>query len=449
MKKLFAILAAVFLLVLMACSGGSSGGNTSPPLSSAKAITAFSLNGVAGTINDTGKTIAVTMPSGTAVTNLVATFTTTGASVKVGSTLQITGTTVNDFTNPVKYTVTAADSSTQDYTVTITYIPFKMDGSTWKTAVDTDGNLFTILTKWGSSLLVKSNKNGATSWEVSTGCDISSNPAILGTEAFLQCLKGTAVSILRFSTATGEKTYEEQITTNGGLGTLTSDPSGTGLFVQYSDLNSGSDTMWGIWIDRDVNQLSGFARGLDGLVATGTTNVFLPKFTGGFDIVVDKYSKDLSTETNAINLISVGEPSGIALSSDGKKLLVTTGGDFMSRPQGAPPTLMSLFVLDIATSGITQLQLSQFYGNGPADIVYNPKDGLLYGIVQAATGYAVVTINPTTGVTANLVTGIQGNNSINRPYLTVDLTNKRLYVSNSTTDPTRIWVYDLSGNPLF
>jgi hypothetical protein len=87
---------------------------------SAKSITAFSLAGVAGTINETGKTISVTMPSGTNVTSLVATFTTTGASVKVGSTIQISGTTARNFTNPVVYTVTAADATTQDYTVTVT-----------------------------------------------------------------------------------------------------------------------------------------------------------------------------------------------------------------------------------------------------------------------------------------------------------------------------------------
>jgi hypothetical protein len=87
---------------------------------SAKSITAFSLAGVVGTINETGKTISVTMPSGTNVTSLVATFTTTGASVKVGSTIPISGTTAHNFTNPVVYTVTAADASTQDYTVTVT-----------------------------------------------------------------------------------------------------------------------------------------------------------------------------------------------------------------------------------------------------------------------------------------------------------------------------------------
>jgi YVTN family beta-propeller protein len=89
-------------------------------LSPAKAITAFSLNGVVGTINEAAKTIAVTMPFGTDVTALVATFTTTGNSVKVGSTVQISGATANNFSSSVIYTVTAADATTQDYTVTVT-----------------------------------------------------------------------------------------------------------------------------------------------------------------------------------------------------------------------------------------------------------------------------------------------------------------------------------------
>ena len=88
-------------------------------LSSAKAITAYSLAGVTGTIDETAKTIAVTMPFGTNVTALVATFTTTGAGVKVGAVAQTSGTTANDFTSPVAYTVTAADSTTATYTVTV------------------------------------------------------------------------------------------------------------------------------------------------------------------------------------------------------------------------------------------------------------------------------------------------------------------------------------------
>jgi len=108
-----------FLLVAFVAGCGSGGG--SPPLSSAKAITAYSLAGVPGTIDETAKTIAVTLPSGTNKTALVATFTTTGASVEVGTpaVTQVSSTTSNNFTNPVLYTVTAGDSSTAIYTVTV------------------------------------------------------------------------------------------------------------------------------------------------------------------------------------------------------------------------------------------------------------------------------------------------------------------------------------------
>src|SRR5512145_2793219 len=117
MRKKYLLPALMFLMVVMGCGGG---GDTTSVLSSTKAITAFSLDGVSGTIDETGKTIAVFMRNGTVVNNLVATFTTTGSSVKVGSTVQISGSTSNDFTGSVDYTVTAANGTTQNYTVTVT-----------------------------------------------------------------------------------------------------------------------------------------------------------------------------------------------------------------------------------------------------------------------------------------------------------------------------------------
>jgi parallel beta-helix repeat protein len=91
---------------------------------STKVITAFDFNGltphVIGVVNETAHTIALTVPYGTTVTALVATFTTTGASVKVGVTAQVSGTTPNDFTSPVTYIVTALDATTQNYIVTVT-----------------------------------------------------------------------------------------------------------------------------------------------------------------------------------------------------------------------------------------------------------------------------------------------------------------------------------------
>ncbi|MDR1949493.1 MAG: SUMF1/EgtB/PvdO family nonheme iron enzyme, partial [Spirochaetaceae bacterium] len=80
-----------------------------PPLSSAKDITALSINGVTGNIN--GTAITVTLPYGTSVSSLTPVVTHTGASYSP------TG--AQNFSSQKTYTVTAANSSTKIYTVTV------------------------------------------------------------------------------------------------------------------------------------------------------------------------------------------------------------------------------------------------------------------------------------------------------------------------------------------
>lgn len=93
-----------------------------PEKSGEKAITAFSIihPSIAGTIDEAAKTVAIRVPEGTNIRSLTATFTTTGVSVAIGSITQVSGLTVNDFSSPLAYTVTAEDGSAVDYTVTVT-----------------------------------------------------------------------------------------------------------------------------------------------------------------------------------------------------------------------------------------------------------------------------------------------------------------------------------------
>lgn len=110
------------LTLVIQASDGTSASYTvtvSVALANAKAITAFSLGGATGTINQANLTIAVNLPFGTNLTNLIATFSTTGTNVSVGSVTQTSGTTTNNFSNAVVYTVTAANGSKQNYTVTV------------------------------------------------------------------------------------------------------------------------------------------------------------------------------------------------------------------------------------------------------------------------------------------------------------------------------------------
>ena len=74
---------------------------------------------VDGVINETAGTITVEAVEGTVVTSLAATFTVTdSATVKVGDDSQTSGTTTNDFSDPVVYTLTL-DGETKTYTVTV------------------------------------------------------------------------------------------------------------------------------------------------------------------------------------------------------------------------------------------------------------------------------------------------------------------------------------------
>ena len=122
------ITTAGILFILTAFIGCDN--SASAAKSAEKSITSFSftqaLNSnlsasqVDGVIDETGKTITLKV-NGNALPNLIATFSiSAGAKLEVAGTLQESGVTTNDFTNPVTYRVTAEDGSTEDYTVSVT-----------------------------------------------------------------------------------------------------------------------------------------------------------------------------------------------------------------------------------------------------------------------------------------------------------------------------------------
>ncbi len=97
-----------------------SGQTVTPPLSDAKVITSFKFESltpvVIGVIDETAKTITLTVPYETNLTALVPTIVHTGDSISPtdGS---------RDFTNPVIYTVAAENGTTAKYTVTVNIAP--------------------------------------------------------------------------------------------------------------------------------------------------------------------------------------------------------------------------------------------------------------------------------------------------------------------------------------
>ena len=93
-------------------------------ISSENDITAYSFaeETAAATIDATAHTVDIEVNWLANLTNLTATFSVSaGANATIGGTAQVSGTTANDFTNPVTYDVTAEDGTTiQPWTVTVT-----------------------------------------------------------------------------------------------------------------------------------------------------------------------------------------------------------------------------------------------------------------------------------------------------------------------------------------
>lgn len=94
------------------------------------------------TIDPTEHTISIEVLNRADRSTLISTFTLSdGASAKVASTEQISGTTANDFSLPLTYTITAEDeTTTQDWTVTVTLRRMIGDAIAGSAAHDESGN---------------------------------------------------------------------------------------------------------------------------------------------------------------------------------------------------------------------------------------------------------------------------------------------------------------------
>ncbi|WP_256621903.1 PGF-pre-PGF domain-containing protein [Methanolobus chelungpuianus] len=128
--------------------------------SSARSITSFRFNGldpdVVGVVNEASKTIVLTVPYGTNVESLVPTIEHTGSGISPNSGV------AQNFTNPVVYTVTAADKTTQKYTVTVV-----------KTAApSTNANLAALMVSKGT--LTPTFSTNAISYNVSVDYRVNS-----------------------------------------------------------------------------------------------------------------------------------------------------------------------------------------------------------------------------------------------------------------------------------
>lgn len=132
---------------------------TSEGSSTEAEILSYSIPNGTTTISAANHKVDITVPAGTDISAVVATFTlSAGATAKVGTTVQESGVTVNNFNSPVVYTVTAEDgTTTKDWTVTVSVLPGVTEGLQANTSVypnPTNGN-FTIQGSFESKTVAK------------------------------------------------------------------------------------------------------------------------------------------------------------------------------------------------------------------------------------------------------------------------------------------------------
>jgi hypothetical protein len=142
-----------------------------------KAITGFAFDdfGRTGIVNESQRTVAVTVPKGTDVTHLTPTIRFTGTQVSPPSGV------AEDFSAPVTYTVTGADGLTKNYVVTVT--PDTLSDSKDITAFGfTNAGAQVVVgivgTQIGVGVLQGTNVTGLISVITHTGVSITPNPSV-------------------------------------------------------------------------------------------------------------------------------------------------------------------------------------------------------------------------------------------------------------------------------
>lgn len=154
-------------------------------LSSADSISTFTFNGVRATVTISGTDIAVSVPWNTDVTDLVARFSgSSGANITVNGNEQVSGTTANDFSNPVTYEVTAQDGkSTKEYSVTVSVAGLSIADATssggahnlyWVSLTSSsDGSHLAATPNGGSGDDIWTSSDGGATWSDQTAAGSS------------------------------------------------------------------------------------------------------------------------------------------------------------------------------------------------------------------------------------------------------------------------------------
>jgi hypothetical protein len=313
-----------------------------------------------------GTHITATLPLASARTALVATYVTTAADVSVDGVMQVDNMSSHDFTSPVSYVVTAADTTTTTYTVDVTVhsmapeVDFTTDLRPTAIAivdVDGDGKPDLALAEYGGhrgiELLVNTTPSGSSTVSFATPVYFptpdNSAPMDLAVADFNadgkpDIVLGGAGILVALNNSQGTATF----------GTLT--PTGTfAAFVATGDINGdGKPDI--------VSSRAGAANAIDvtlNTTATGaTTATFAP----------------------AVTLVTAGSPTTPVvadLDGDGKPDIVVGNNSASSMsifpnttPAGATtPTFGQRIDLPNDSGGVGRILVADIDGDGKPDLI--------------------------------------------------------------------------------
>lgn len=358
----------------------------------AKAITAFSFTSAAnsGLTTDaigviSGTSISVTVPFGTNVTSLIATFSTTGDHVNVGANLQTSGVTANNFTSAVTYTVVAGDLSTQDYTVTVNISP--------NTAKDITSFQFLTTKNPNLSVNVTATISGtAITAIVPFGTDISNLIATFATT-------GTSVSVNSVVQTSG-------VTPNNFTTVLTYTVTAADLTTQdytVTVINSLSNS-------KDITAFS--ILGVDGIISGTTISLVVPNGT------------DLTALVPTITITGKSVSPASLVPND-----FTTPATYTVT---AADNTTKNYTVTVVTASQTAKDIIRFTINGLDAVITN---------TSATTGTITINMPNNTPLTAlSPVVTITGVSVAPASGQTVDFTNPVNYVVTAADGSTKTYV---------
>ncbi len=312
---------------------------------------------------------------------MVATFTTTGTAVKIGSVVQVSGVTVNNFTKPVIYTVYAADGTSQNYTVTVNVSPGNdkdLTSFSWGRTIGTiSGNSVSIMAPVGADITHLVTKF------TSTGTAVSVNGVAQQSEVTANDFTNPVTYVVTALNGTTQAYTVTATPSQGTMSTLAGSLSGPFAYPHFLAIDQR-----GVVYVSDYSHNEIKAIGLDGAVSVayrsdssnlsaptgisldpGTGTLWVADSAGAVSLVELPVSGGYSNQSVSLNApmeIAQYDTDAVLIADSGSNSIIDTDGSYGSviasglhQPYGiAVNASKTIFIADTYSHHILQMHLA-------------------------------------------------------------------------------------------